>query len=76
MTDVLGNLHLFLEIEVHCTTDELFLTQQQYAADLLQRSSMAVSFFSDSVDTSAKLSSTDGDLLSDVTEYQSLDGVF
>jgi hypothetical protein len=34
MTD-LGDLHLFLGIAVRRTTDELFLTQRQYAADLL-----------------------------------------
>jgi hypothetical protein len=68
MTD-LGDLHLFLRIAVRRTSDELFFTQRQYAVDLLQRASMAECHSSPTpVDTSAKLSATDGDLISDATE--------
>jgi hypothetical protein len=74
MTDH-GDLHFFLRIVVRRTTDELFLTQRQYAVDLLQRAGMAECHSSPTpVDTSAKLSVTDGDLISDATEYRSLAG--
>jgi hypothetical protein len=71
-----GDLHFFLGIVVRCTTDELFLTQRQYAANLLQRAGMAKCHSSlTHVDTSAKLSATDGDLISDAMEYRNLAGV-
>jgi histone deacetylase 1/2 len=74
MTD-LGDLHFFLEIVVRCTTTELFLSRRQYAADLLQRGGMAECHSSLTlVDTSAKLSATGGDLISDATKYCNLAG--
>ena len=39
MTD-LGDLHHFLGISVTRSTDGLFLSQRQYAVDLLQRAGM------------------------------------
>jgi hypothetical protein len=65
MTD-LGALHHFLGIAVMCSSDGLFLSQRQYAIELLQRAGMAECHpTSTPVDTHAKLSATDGDLLSE-----------
>jgi hypothetical protein len=36
----LGSLHYFLDIEVHKVTDGIILSQEKYATDLLQRTSM------------------------------------
>jgi hypothetical protein len=76
MTD-LGALHHFLGIAVTRSSDGLFLSQRQYAVELLQRAGMAECHpTSTPVDTHAKLSATDGDLLSDkdASEYRSLAG--
>jgi hypothetical protein len=76
MTD-LGALHHFLGIAVTCSSDGLFLSQRQYAVELLQRAGMAECHpTSTPVDTHAKLSATDGVLLSekDASEYRSLAG--
>ncbi|KAK1607850.1 hypothetical protein QYE76_031523 [Lolium multiflorum] len=74
MTD-LGDLHFFLGIAVSRSSTGLFLSQRQYAADLLQRAGMADCHSSPTpVDTQAKLSDSDGDLLPDATEYRSLAG--
>jgi hypothetical protein len=74
MTD-LGDLHYFLGIAVMRSSDGLFLSQRQYAADILQRAGMSECHSSATpVDTHAKLSASDGDLLPDGTEYQSLAG--
>ncbi|WVZ52387.1 hypothetical protein U9M48_003451 [Paspalum notatum var. saurae] len=63
MTD-LGALHHFLGISVTRSSSGLFLSQRQYAVDLLQRP----------VDTRAKLSATDGAPVADPSEYRSLAG--
>jgi hypothetical protein len=61
MTD-LGELHHFLGISITRSTDGLFLSQRQYAVDLLQRAGMAECHFTATpIDTCAKLSATDGD---------------
>jgi len=76
MTD-LGALHHFLGIAVTCSSDDLFLSQRQYAVELLQRAGMAECHPTPTpVDTHAKLSATDGVLLSekDASEYRSLAG--
>jgi hypothetical protein len=76
MTD-LGALHHFLGIAVTRSSDGLFLSQRQYAIELLQRACMAECHpTSKLVDTHAKLSATDEDLLSekDASEYRSLAG--
>ena len=74
MTD-LGDLHFFLGIAVQRSADGLFLSQRQYAADVLQRAGMAECHSSMTpIDTQAKLSSVDGELLPDATEYRSLAG--
>ncbi|KAK1660667.1 hypothetical protein QYE76_048826 [Lolium multiflorum] len=71
----LGPLHFFLGIAVTMNVDGLFLSQRQYAMDLLQRAGMSDCHpLATPVDTQAKLSSSDGDLLADATEYRSLAG--
>ena len=57
----LRELHHFLEISVTRTSDGLFLSERQYAMDLLQRAGMAECHSTATpVDTQAKLSATDG----------------
>jgi hypothetical protein len=74
MTD-LGDLHYFLGIAVTRSSDGLFLSQRQYVADILQRAGMSECHPSATpVDTHAKLSASDGDLLPDGMEYRSLAG--
>jgi len=74
MTD-LGDLHHFLGISVTRSSDGLFLSQRQYAVDLLQRAGMAECHpTATPVDTRAKLSATDGAPVADATAYRSLAG--
>ena len=74
MTD-LGDLHHFLGISVTRSSDGLFLSQHQYAADLLQRAGMAECHSTATpIGTHAKLSATDGTPVADATQYRSLAG--
>jgi len=74
MTD-LGELHHFLGISVTRSSDGLFLSQRQYALDLLQRAGMAECHSTSTpVDTRAKLSATEGPPVADPSEYRSLAG--
>jgi hypothetical protein len=74
MTD-LGILHHFLGISVTRTTDGLFLSQRQYAADLLQRAGMSECHpTATPVDSKSKLSASDGKPVADPSEYRSLAG--
>jgi hypothetical protein len=74
MTD-LGDLHHFLGISVTRSTAGLFLSQRQYAVELLQRAGMAECHSTATpVDTHAKLSAVDGAPVADVTQYCSLAG--
>ena len=74
MTD-LGDLHFFLGIAVSRSSAGLFLSQRQYALDLLQRAGMSECHPATTpIDTHAKLSASDGDLIPDATEYRSLAG--
>ena len=60
MTD-LGDLHLFLGISVTRSSDGIFLSQRQYASDLLRRAGMAECHpTATPVDTHAKLSGHEG----------------
>jgi len=69
----LGDLHHFLGISVTRSSDGLFLSQRQYALDLLQRSGMAECHSTlTPVDARAKLSTTEGSPVADPTEYRSL----
>jgi hypothetical protein len=74
MTD-LGDLHHFLGVNVHRSDAGLFLSQQQYALELLERANM-ISYkpISTPMDSKAKLSATDGTLLSNPSDYWSLAG--
>ena len=71
----LGPLHHFLGIAVHRRSDGLFLSQHQYLLDVLEHAGMPdCKPCSTPVDTHAKLSAMNGDLLSDATHYRSLTG--
>ncbi|KAJ0775601.1 putative RNA-directed DNA polymerase [Helianthus annuus] len=72
MTD-LGRLHHFLGIKVSQQKNGIFLSQAQYAKDIIARASMSsCKPCSTPVDLSSKLSATDGALFSDPTLYRSL----
>jgi len=72
MTD-LGDLHHFLGISVTRSPDGLFLSQRQYALDLLQRVGMAECHSTATpMDTRAKLSASDGTAVENPSEYRSL----
>jgi hypothetical protein len=73
----LGDLHHFLGISVTRSPDGLFLSQRQYAVDLLQRAGMSECHSTATpVDTQAKLSASVGAPLSasDSSDYRSLVG--
>ncbi|GKA96098.1 ribonuclease H-like domain-containing protein [Tanacetum coccineum] len=73
MTD-LGSLNYFLGISVTRDSSGLFLSQNKYALEILDRAHMASCNPSRTpVDTESKLGS-DGDHVSDLTLYQSLAG--
>jgi hypothetical protein len=70
----LGPLHYFLSIQVTCTDDGFFLSQQAYAEDLLERANLLQSKpAATPVDTKPKLSADLGDPI-DASEYRSLAG--
>ena len=70
MTD-LGDLHHFLGISVTCSSEGLFLSQCQYALDLLQHAGMAECHSTSTpVDARAKLSASEGTPVADPTEYR------
>jgi hypothetical protein len=74
MTD-LGDLHHFLNISVTRSSDGIFLSQRQYAVELLQRAGMAECHSTSTpVDTHAKLSATDGAPVADPSIYRSIAG--
>jgi hypothetical protein len=69
----LGPLHYFLGIQVRRTKDGFFLHQKHYAEDVLERAGMLnCKLAATPVDTKAKISATDGDLLKDKTFYRSI----
>ncbi|XP_021989264.1 uncharacterized mitochondrial protein AtMg00810-like [Helianthus annuus] len=74
MTD-LCRLYHFLGIQVSQQSHGIFLSQAQYAKDIIARASMsACKPCTTPVDLSSKLSDTDGPLFSDPTLYRSLVG--
>ena len=74
MTD-LGVLHHFLGISVTRSSDGLFLSQRQYALDLLQRSGMSDCHSTTTpVDCKSQLSASDGSPVADPSEYRSIAG--
>jgi hypothetical protein len=69
MTD-LGALHHFLSISVSRSSNDLFLSQRQYAQDLLQRAGMAECHSTTTpADTRAKLSASDNAPVADASLY-------
>jgi hypothetical protein len=71
----LGPLHHFLGVNVHRTSHGLFLSQQQYARELLKRANMLnCNPTAIPIDTKCKLSGQDSRPVSDPTLYQSLAG--
>ncbi|KAJ0877759.1 putative RNA-directed DNA polymerase [Helianthus annuus] len=71
----LGPLHHFLGIHVTRDSRGLFLSQSQYAKDIIHRANMAsCKPCSTPADTSAKLSADVGALLSDGSMYRSIAG--
>ncbi|WVZ82501.1 hypothetical protein U9M48_029756 [Paspalum notatum var. saurae] len=71
----LGPLQHFLGIHVTTTDGGLFLGQEQYALELLQRAGMAhCNPISTPIDTKAKLSANDGQPVQNPTEYRSIAG--
>jgi histone deacetylase 1/2 len=73
----LGDLYYFLGIEVKRANDELLLSQQRYAKDIIQRVGMeSCKPISTPLSTSDKLSAFEGDKLGplDATKYQSIVG--
>jgi hypothetical protein len=70
----LGALHHFLGVNVHRTSTGLFLSQKQYALDLLERANMSnCNPTSTPIDTKCKLSANDGPPVPNPSHYQSLD---
>ena len=71
----LDALHHFLGISVTRSADGLFLSQRQYAVELLQRAGMAECHSTTTpVDTHAKLSATAGAPVANPSTYRSLAG--
>jgi len=71
----LGPLHFFLGIQVRRTDTGFLLSQEQYAADILERAGMRdCKPAATPVDTKAKLSGNDGCALDDPTFYRSIVG--
>ncbi|KAK1628435.1 hypothetical protein QYE76_002750 [Lolium multiflorum] len=74
MTDM-GDLHYFLGITIPRTSTGMFLSQQKYAAKILDRAGMrACTPSSTPIDTAPKLATTAGSPVADPTEYRSLVG--
>jgi hypothetical protein len=71
----LGDIHHFLGINVHRTTEGLFLSQQQYALEILERAKMLqCNPIATPIDTRSKISAHDGSRVGDPTLYRSLAG--
>ncbi|KAK1677814.1 hypothetical protein QYE76_038662 [Lolium multiflorum] len=71
----LGDVHHFLGVNVQRTPRGLFLSQQQYALEILERANMTnCNPISTPIDTKCKLSGTDGKLFADPSLYRSLAG--
>jgi hypothetical protein len=71
----LDPLHYFLEVSVQHQADGLFLTQHQFALDVLGRDGMVdCKLVSMPVDTHAKVSATSESHVADLTQFKSLVG--
>lgn len=74
MTDM-GELHHFLGIKVQRNDAGLFLSQRNYAADILHRADMSnCNPCTTPADSRAKLTATDSPPVSDATQFRSLAG--
>jgi histone deacetylase 1/2 len=71
----LGDIHHFLGVTVHRTSHGLFLSQHQYALELLERANMINCHpIATPVDTNSKLSAQDGRKVADPSHYRSIVG--
>ena len=71
----LGDLHYFFGIRVRRTSSGFFLSQQQYAEEILERAGMDNCKPAPTpVDTKGKLPCTDGPPVADPTAYRSIAG--
>jgi hypothetical protein len=71
----LGELHHFLGVSVSRQSSGLFLSQRQYCLEILERAGMTdCKPCNTPVDTTSKLSSTDGSPVADPKDYRSLAG--
>ncbi|CAH9057687.1 unnamed protein product [Cuscuta epithymum] len=71
----LGDIHYFLGIQARRTSTGLFLSQAKYISDLLHRFHLhTVKPVRTPLPSRTTLSLTDGELLSDATEYRSMVG--
>jgi hypothetical protein len=71
----MGDLHYFLGISVKRSKECLFLSQETYALDLLERAGMLeCKFITTPVDSASKLSAKSSDPVADPTEYHSIAG--
>ncbi|CAH9096982.1 unnamed protein product [Cuscuta europaea] len=69
----LGDLHYFLGVQAVRSAKGLFLSQHKYVFDLLSRFHLhTIKFVRTPLATRTSLSLTDGELLADATEYQSM----
>lgn len=71
----LGALHYFLGITAHRSPRDIFLSQEKYAAEILERAKMTqCNPCATPIEVRSKLSSTASDLVADPTLYRSLTG--
>lgn len=71
----MGPVHHFLGISVRRTGKGFFLSQAQYAEELLERAGMAgCKSVATPADTKGKVSASDGTLIADATSYRRLAG--
>jgi hypothetical protein len=71
----LGPLHYFLWVSVQHQEDGLFLTQHQFALNILERAGMVdCKLVSMPMDLQAKVSATSGPPVADLTQFKSLVG--
>jgi hypothetical protein len=70
-------LNHFLGVSIQHQADGLFLTQRQFALDVLERASMVdCKPVSSPLDTQAKVSTASGPPVADPTQFRSLTGAF
>lgn len=71
----LGDIHHFLGMNIARNTSGLFLSQQQYVLEILERANMLqCNPITTPVDTKSKLSASDGDPLPNPMHYRSIAG--